>query len=52
VAAVGLVLIMAGATVLTLEAGMILPALIPAVVGSLAAFVAYGRRELAPIISR
>ena len=44
-AAVGLVIIMIGATVVTLVAGLgVGPALIPVVVGLLAAFVAYGRR--------
>ena len=43
-AAAGLVVIMIGATALTLLAGLgITPALIPLVVGLLAAFVAYGR---------
>jgi uncharacterized membrane protein YphA (DoxX/SURF4 family) len=44
-AACGLVIIMIGATVVTLVAGLgVGPALIPVVVGLLAAFVAYGRR--------
>ena len=47
-AAAGLVLIMIGATVLTLASGDIAMALIPLVVGLLAAFVAYGRWRLAP----
>ncbi len=47
-AAVGLVIIMIGATVLTLVGGDVAPALIPLVVGLLAAFVAYGRWRLAP----
>ena len=51
-AAVGLVIIMSGATTITLESGLFLPAVIPAVVGALAAFVAYGRRRLAPIAPR
>jgi hypothetical protein len=39
------VIIMIGATVVTLVAGLgVGPALIPVVVGLLAAFVAYGRR--------
>lgn len=42
-AAGGLVIIMIGATVITLMGGMYLPALIPFVAGLLAAFVAYGR---------
>jgi hypothetical protein len=47
-AAAGLVLIMSGATVLTLAGGDIVMALIPLVVGLLSAFVAYGRWRLAP----
>lgn len=43
-AATGLVIIMIGATVLTLAGGDVAPALIPLVVGLLSAFVAYGRR--------
>ena len=50
-AAVGLVVIMIGATVITLLSGDIAPALMPLVVGLLAAFVAYGRWRLAPISS-
>jgi uncharacterized membrane protein YphA (DoxX/SURF4 family) len=42
-AAVGLVLIMIGATVLTLAGGEVVLALIPLVVGLLSACVAYGR---------
>ena len=44
-AAAGLVIIMTGATVLTLADGDVAPALIPLVLGLLAAFVAYGRRS-------
>jgi len=47
-AAVGLVIIMIGATVYTLAAGDVVSALIPLLVGSLAAFVAYGRWRLTP----
>jgi uncharacterized membrane protein YfcA len=47
-AAAGLVIIMIGATVITLVGGDLLAALIPLVVGLLAAFVAYGRWRLAP----
>jgi uncharacterized membrane protein YphA (DoxX/SURF4 family) len=47
-AAAGLVIIMIGATVLTLVGGLGAMALIPLVVGLLAAFVAYGRWQLAP----
>ena len=46
--AAGLVIIMIGATVLSLTLGITL-ALVPFVVGLLAAFVAYGRWKLAPI---
>src|SRR3989475_3030164 len=48
-AAAGLVIIMIGATVLTLAAGAVAVALISLVVGLLAAFVAYGRWRLAPL---
>ena len=47
-AAAGLVIIMIGATVITLAGGDVAPALIPLAVGLLAAFVAYGRWRLAP----
>lgn len=47
-AAAGLVVIMIGAVALTLAAGEVMPALIPLVVGLLAAFVAYGRWRLVP----
>jgi DoxX-like protein len=47
-AAAGLVIIMIGATVVTLASGGVGQALIPLVVGLLAAFVAYGRWRLAP----
>jgi uncharacterized membrane protein YphA (DoxX/SURF4 family) len=47
-AAAGLVLIMIGATVLTLASGAVAMALFPLVVGLLAAFVAYGRWRLTP----
>ena len=47
-AAAGLVIVMIGATVVTLVNGMIAPTLISLVVGLLAAFVAYGRWRLAP----
>ena len=47
-AAAGLVIIMIGATALTLATAGITMALIPLVVGILAAFVAYGRWRLAP----
>jgi len=45
-AAAGLVIIMIGATVLTLAGGDVAPALIPLVVGLFSAFVAYGRWRL------
>jgi hypothetical protein len=48
-AAAGLVIIMIGATVTTLVGGMIAPALVPAIVGLLAATVAYGRWRVAPV---
>jgi DoxX-like family len=48
-AATGLVIIMIGATAVTLAGGMIGPALLSVVVGLLAAFVAYGRWKLAPL---
>ncbi len=47
-AASGLVVVMIGATAVTLAGGAVAPALIPVVVGLLAAFVAYGRWRLAP----
>ncbi len=48
-AAAGLVIIMVGATGLTLLGGEVAAALFPLVVGLLAAFVAYGRWRLAPL---
>ncbi|MBI3769174.1 MAG: DoxX family protein [Deltaproteobacteria bacterium] len=51
-AAAGLVIIMIGATVITVEGGDVAMALVPLVVGLLAAFVAYGRSRLAPKSSR
>ncbi len=47
-AAVGLLIILVGAVVLTFVADGILPALMPLVAALLAAFVAYGRWRLAP----
>ena len=47
-AAAGLVIIMIGATVLTLATGSVAAALFPLVVGLLLMFVAYGRWRLAP----
>jgi hypothetical protein len=52
VAAAGLVIIMIGATVLTGIAGPLAMAAMPAVVGVLAGFVAYGRVWTSPIRSR
>ncbi|HKW91705.1 MAG TPA: DoxX family protein [Methylomirabilota bacterium] len=52
VAAAGLVIIMIGATVVTIQSGDLLTAVIPAVVGILAAFIAYGRWRLAPLSGR
>ncbi|HEX5438259.1 MAG TPA: DoxX family protein [Gemmatimonadaceae bacterium] len=43
-AALGLTIIMTGATVITAESGMIVFALVPFVAGLLAVFVVYGRR--------
>ena len=51
-AAAGLVIVMIGATVLTLEKGDVAPALAPLVVGLLLAFVAYGRWRLVPLKAR
>jgi DoxX-like protein len=48
-AALGLVVVMIGAVVITLIAGESFAAVMSAVVGLLAAFVAYGRWRLAPI---
>ncbi|HET9777493.1 MAG TPA: DoxX family protein [Gemmatimonadaceae bacterium] len=51
-AASGLVIIMIGATVTTLLAGMGAGAIVPAVVGALAAAVAYGRWRVIPVHAR
>src|SRR5213596_1755492 len=51
-AAAGLVIVMIGATVLTLEKGDVAPALAPLAVGLLLAFVAYGRWRLVPLKAR
>src|SRR4029450_8122882 len=48
-AAAGLVIVMLGATVVSLMIGSVVTAVMPFVVGLLAAFVAYGRRKLARI---
>src|SRR5213594_1059728 len=50
-AAVGLMIIMVGAIVITLQGGLLAAALISLLVGLLAAFVAYGRWRLAPLPS-
>ena len=47
VAAAGLVIIMIGATVITAMGGAIAPAVVPFIVGVLAASVAYGRAQSA-----
>ena len=47
-AAAGLVIIMFGATALTVADGHVAPAVMPLVIGILAAFIAYGRLELLP----
>ncbi len=47
-AAAGLVIIMIGATVVTLMTGDVTKALIPLAAGLLSAFVAYGRWRMAP----
>jgi hypothetical protein len=50
-AAAGLVIIMIGATIVTLAGGQVSAALFPAVTGLCAALVAYGRWRLAPLRS-
>jgi uncharacterized membrane protein YphA (DoxX/SURF4 family) len=45
VAAAGLVIVMSGATVVTLLGGQIAPALVPFVIATIASSIAYGRRE-------
>ena len=49
VAAAGLVIIMAGAVVITMMGGSIAPAVVPLIVGVLAASVAYGRTRTAQL---
>lgn len=51
-AAVGLLIIMIGATVITLSSGAVGSALFPLIVCVLLAFVAYGRWRLAPVSER
>jgi uncharacterized membrane protein YphA (DoxX/SURF4 family) len=48
-AAIGLVIVMAGAVVLTVQSGPAKAALFPLLVGVLLAFVAWGRLRLAPL---
>jgi hypothetical protein len=50
--AAGLIIVMVGATTLTLGMGEVVMALIPFAVGCLAAFVAYGRTRLVPYPDR
>ena len=47
----GLVLLMIGATVVTVAGGQLAPALLPMVVGLVAVFVAFGRWRVAPLHS-
>jgi hypothetical protein len=51
-AASGLIIIMTGATIVTLIGGQVAPALVPFILGLLAAFVANGRSRIAPIAAR
>jgi hypothetical protein len=51
-AAAGLIIIMIGATVISLRIGPVGPALFPLVIGLLLAFVAYGRWRIAPLPER
>lgn len=51
-AAVGLLIIMIGATVITLSSGAVGSAVFPLIVALLLAFVAYGRWRVAPIRER
>lgn len=48
-AAEGLTIIMIGATIVTIIGMGVLPAILPAVVGVLTAWIAYGRTRLAPL---
>ena len=52
IAAGGLIIIMSGATALTMAGGKIAPALMPFVVGVLAGLVAYARTRVVPIRER
>ncbi|MEO8910137.1 MAG: DoxX family protein [Gemmatimonadaceae bacterium] len=49
-AATGLVLVMTGATTITIESGQILPALLPFALGLLTSFVVFGRWPSAPVV--
>ncbi|MDX6531034.1 MAG: hypothetical protein QOH41_3324 [Blastocatellia bacterium] len=51
-AAVGLLIIIIGATVISLQTGPVALAMIPLVTGLLLAFVAYGRWRIAPLPAR
>ena len=51
-AASGLVIVMIGATTVTLVGGLVAPALVPVVVGTLASIVAYGRWRVSPLAFR
>lgn len=51
-AAAGLVIIMVGATVVTVATQGVAPAVVPLMVGILAAAVAYGRWRVAPLAGR
>ena len=51
-AAAGLVIIMSGATAITLSTMGVGPAVLPLIVGILCAFVAYGRWRVAPLSAR
>jgi DoxX-like family len=51
-AASGLIIIMTGATIVTLIGGQVAPALVPFTIGLLAVFVANGRSRIAPIATR
>lgn len=52
IAAAGLVIIMSGATGISMAGGALAPALPPFVIGILAGLVAYGRSRIAPIQER
>lgn len=51
-AAAGLVIIMIGATVITVMGGDVATALVPLIVGLLSGWVAYGRWRLVPLSRR